>query len=78
MKITKRYCDVCTKEIINYDPDIRTSHQHGEDYRPLYVLLNEKYKIEHICWNCIIDIAANIEAKMKTLKEAKEIKDEHI
>ena len=72
METTIRTCDICKKQITNFDTDKTLYAQNGEEYFNLQKLLYCEYKIDHACLKCIIGIAASIDGIVTTMKEAQE------
>lgn len=63
-------CDICQKQIVDYNYDATLSYQNGEGMVNFQNLLINEYRIKHTCLKCVSLLAASIDARVNTLKDA--------
>ena len=64
-------CDLCEKEIPNFDTKATRAYQNGGDLCHIQELLYSEYKVKHSCSLCTTTLAAAIDARIRELRQVK-------
>ena len=68
-EVTKRYCDLCKKEIAKYDPNLTDDYQNGNKYAPIHIYLARDHGIKHLDADCIKSIHYEIKEFIDGLRQ---------